>query len=256
MAGTADSPPVRRAGTRPVASVHQTRLAGVRQSGWFGLARFLRNGWGRGALGRGAPGRSRGAIAGQVKFLIDAQLPPALARWLRDAGHEAATSRTKACARAAKTRFGRTRCRPPDADEVSGNNHRTGASIEQGREPWRTSAVVRAWAYRSRQSYQRWLVHYRQKHGKPLSAPSQMQGLLTALSRCTARASSDSRNAPGEMARQDLPCFTKGRAARSVICVWWCIRVREDSFGMLARRHASASSQSSQSWPFNEPCCT
>jgi predicted nuclease of predicted toxin-antitoxin system len=25
-----------------------------------------------------------------VKFLIDAQLPPALARWLREAGHEAA----------------------------------------------------------------------------------------------------------------------------------------------------------------------
>ena len=24
-----------------------------------------------------------------MKFLVDAQLPPALARWLRDAGHEA-----------------------------------------------------------------------------------------------------------------------------------------------------------------------
>jgi predicted nuclease of predicted toxin-antitoxin system len=24
-----------------------------------------------------------------VKFLVDAQLPPALARWLREAGHEA-----------------------------------------------------------------------------------------------------------------------------------------------------------------------
>ena len=28
------------------------------------------------------------------------------------------------------------------------------------------------------ESYQRWLFHYRQKHGKPLSVPSQLQRLL------------------------------------------------------------------------------
>jgi predicted nuclease of predicted toxin-antitoxin system len=33
--------------------------------------------------------RSRGALAGQVKFLIDAQLSPALGHWLREQGHEA-----------------------------------------------------------------------------------------------------------------------------------------------------------------------
>lgn len=38
---------------------------------------------------RGAAGRSCGVVAGQAKFLVDAQLPPAPVRWLRDAGHEA-----------------------------------------------------------------------------------------------------------------------------------------------------------------------
>jgi predicted nuclease of predicted toxin-antitoxin system len=38
---------------------------------------------------RGVAGGSRSAVAGQVRFLVDAQLPPALSQWLREQGHEA-----------------------------------------------------------------------------------------------------------------------------------------------------------------------
>ena len=38
---------------------------------------------------RGPAGGPPGALTGQVKFLVDAQLPPALALWLREAGYEA-----------------------------------------------------------------------------------------------------------------------------------------------------------------------
>ncbi len=38
---------------------------------------------------RRTSGRSRRALACQVKFLLDAQLPPALGHWLREQGHEA-----------------------------------------------------------------------------------------------------------------------------------------------------------------------
>ena len=38
---------------------------------------------------RGRTGESCGSVAGQMKFLLDAQLPPALTRWLLEQGHEA-----------------------------------------------------------------------------------------------------------------------------------------------------------------------
>ena len=61
--------------------------------------------------------------------------------------------------------------------------------------------------------------------------------------------------AVGISARYFPPCFTRGSAARSVSSVCWCIRVCEDSLGIWARRQASASSQSPQSWPWTDPRC-